>query len=62
VNPKGESNFCEIGAGMLDFKRIIAAAESGGCEWFIVEQDRCPGDPFVSIKQSFDYIQANLVS
>lgn len=62
VNPKGESTFCEIGAGTLDFKRIIAAAEAGGCEWFIVEQDRCPGDPFDSIKQSFDYIQANLVS
>lgn len=62
VDPKGESTFCEIGAGMLDFKRIIAAAEAGGCEWFIVEQDRCPGDPFVSIKQSFDYIRANLVS
>lgn len=62
VNPKGESTFCEIGAGTLDFERIIAAAEAGGCEWFIVEQDRCPGDPFESIKQSFDYIQANLVS
>lgn len=62
VNPKGESTFCEIGAGTLDFERIIAAAEAGGCEWFIVEQDRCPGDPFDSIKQSFDYIQANLVS
>ena len=62
VNPKGESTFCEIGAGTLDFVRIIAAAEAGGCEWFIVEQARCPGDPFDSIKQSFDYIQANLVS
>jgi sugar phosphate isomerase/epimerase len=62
VNPKGESHFCEIGAGTLDFKRIIAAAEAGGCEWFIVEQDSCPGDPFVSIKQSFDYIKANLIA
>ncbi len=53
--------FCEIGAGNLPFKRIIAEAEKSGCEWFIVEQDSCPGDPFVSIKQSFDYIKANLV-
>ena len=60
VNPAGESHFCEIGAGTLDFKRIIAEAEAGGCEWFIVEQDSCPCDPFVSIKQSFDYIKANL--
>lgn len=61
VAPNGDISFCEIGAGTLDFKRIIAAAEAGGCEWFIVEQDSCPGDPFVSIKQSFDYIKANLV-
>jgi sugar phosphate isomerase/epimerase len=62
VNPAGEIAFCEIGAGTLPFKRIIAEADAGGCEWFIVEQDSCPGDPFVSIKQSFDYIKAHLVS
>ena len=62
VAPNGDASFCEIGAGTLDFKRIIAAAEEGGCEWFIVEQDSCPGDPFDSIKQSFDYIKTNLVA
>lgn len=62
VDPKGEISFCEIGAGTLPFDRIIAEAESGGCEWFIVEQDSCPGDPFVSIKQSFDYIKAKLAT
>ncbi len=61
VSAGGEPSFCEIGAGTLPFKRIIAEAEAGGCEWFIVEQDSCPGDPFVSIKQSLDYIKANLV-
>lgn len=61
VNPGGEPSFCEVGAGTLPFKRIIAEAEAGGCEWFIVEQDTCPGDPFVSIKQSLDYIKANLI-
>ncbi len=61
VNPAGEGTFCEIGAGTLPFDRIIAEAEAGGCEWFIVEQDSCPGDPFVSITQSFDYIKAHLV-
>jgi sugar phosphate isomerase/epimerase len=54
-------SYCEIGAGNLDFASIIAAAESSGCRWFIVEQDTCPGDPFDSIKQSFDYIRDNLV-
>jgi sugar phosphate isomerase/epimerase len=61
VSASGEPSFCEIGAGTLPFRRIIAEAEAGGCEWFIVEQDSCPGDPFVSIKQSLDYIKANLV-
>jgi sugar phosphate isomerase/epimerase len=61
VSPTGEPTFCEIGAGTLPFARIIAEAEAGGCEWFIVEQDTCPGDPFDSIKQSYDYIKAHLV-
>jgi hypothetical protein len=26
-----------------------------------VEQDKTPGDPFVSIKESIDYIKKNLV-
>jgi len=52
----------EIGRGNLDFKAIIAAAEESGCEWFIVEQDTCPGDPFESLKTSFDYISSELVS
>lgn len=42
-------------------KRIIAAAEKGGTKWFAVEQDACPGYPFESIRQSFDYIAEPLV-
>jgi len=54
--------FAEIGRGNLNWPEIIAAAEASGCQWFIVEQDTCPGDPFDSLKISFDYIAANLVS
>lgn len=54
--------YTEIGSGWLEFPEIIAAAEASGCQWFVVEQDTTPGDPFDSIKKSFDYIQANLVS
>jgi len=54
--------FAEIGAGNLDWPRIIAAAERAGCEWFIVEQDVCPGDPFDSLRRSFEHIKAHLVS
>jgi sugar phosphate isomerase/epimerase len=59
---ENKPTWCEIGAGTLPFARIIAEAEAGGCEWFIVEQDTCPGDPFSSLRQSFDYIKANLVA
>lgn len=58
--PENKPTWCEIGAGTLPFDRIIAEAEAGGCEWFIVEQDTCPGDPIDSLRQSFDYLKANI--
>ena len=61
VSPTGERYFAEIGYGNLDFRAIIAAAETSGCEWFIVEQDTCPGDPFESVKLSYEFIKHNLV-
>ncbi len=54
--------WCEIGSGTLPFAEIIAEAESGGCEWFIVEQDTCPGDPFESLKKSYDYLWTHLAT
>jgi len=51
----------EVGTGCLDWKRICAAAAASGCQWYIVEQDVCPGDPFDSLKISFEWIRANLV-
>lgn len=62
TNEENKQAFCEIGKGNLNFKKIIAAAEKSGCQWFIVEQDTCPGDPVDSLRQSFEYIQANLIS
>jgi sugar phosphate isomerase/epimerase len=58
--PDGKPYFAEIGRGNLDWPRIIAAAEASGCEWFIVEQDSCPGDPFESVAISFRYFQEKL--
>lgn len=45
--------FTEIGYGNLDFPAILAAAGASGCRWFVVEQDTCPGDPFVSLEKSY---------
>ncbi|MFP4357148.1 MAG: sugar phosphate isomerase/epimerase family protein [Puniceicoccaceae bacterium] len=58
INEEGKPAFAEIGRGNLDIPGIIRAAEESGCEWFIVEQDTCPGDPFESIAASFDYLKS----
>ncbi len=47
----------EIGNGNLDFDTIIAEAEKAGSQWFIVEQDETPGDPFTSLERSFRYLR-----
>jgi len=58
----GEPPFmAEVGQGNLDFRGLVAAAERVGCEWFIVEQDVTPGDPFDSLERSFRYVQSQLV-
>lgn len=55
-----QPTFAEVGYGNLNWKSIISAAENAGCEWFIVEQDTCAGDPFESLKMSFEYLKDNL--
>ena len=60
VNAKYQPTFAEIGNGNLPWREIIAAADAAGCQWYAVEQDTCPGDPFDSLQQSFNYVQENL--
>ncbi len=62
MTPERKPVFAEIGQGNLPFARIIAEAEASGCQWFIVEQDTCPRDPFASLQMSFDYLKDHLVS
>lgn len=62
IDAENKPCFAEIGQGNLEFPSIIAAAEAGGTQWFIVEQDTTPGDPFDSLQMSFDYIRNHLVS
>ena len=57
VSATGERQFAEVGYGNLNIPEIIAAAEAAGCQWFIVEQDTCSGDPFECIARSFDYLK-----
>lgn len=53
--------FAEIGQGNIDFPAVIKAAEKAGCQYYVVEQDVCPVDPFESLAISFKYIKENLV-
>lgn len=60
IGDDGKPIMCEIGNGLLDFPGICAAADAAGCEWFIVEQDQCPADPFDSLRQSFEYLKSTI--
>jgi sugar phosphate isomerase/epimerase len=60
ISRESKPFFAEVGHGNLDWKKILASAQRAGVEWLIVEQDDCPGDPFDSIRKSFDYLNALL--
>ena len=60
INAKNEAGFAEVGSGNLDWASLVPTAEASGCRWFVPEQDVCPGNPFESLKQSFQYIRMNL--
>jgi sugar phosphate isomerase/epimerase len=59
ITEENKPTYAEIGSGNLDWKALLPAAEESGCEWFIVEQDTCPGDPFESLQKSFEFLKAN---
>jgi sugar phosphate isomerase/epimerase len=56
-----DQTFTEVGNGVIDFKAIFRDKGLAGMKYFFVEQDKCPGSPFDSITQSFNYIKKNLV-
>jgi sugar phosphate isomerase/epimerase len=45
----------EVGAGILDWKRILARARQAGVQHYFVEQDDA-ADPFTSIRSSYRYL------
>jgi sugar phosphate isomerase/epimerase len=51
------ADFKEVGAGTLDFKKLLNEALKSGVDKFYVEQDQCPGDPVDSLAQSFGYLK-----
>jgi sugar phosphate isomerase/epimerase len=55
-----EQKFTEVGNGVIPFKEIFTHAKEAGMKYFFNEQDVTPGDPLVSMAQSYKYIKENL--
>ena len=55
----GQAVFAEIGEGNLDWPSIIAASQSGGCEYAFIEQDDCyDRTPLESLAISYRNLKA----
>ncbi len=50
------SDFKEVGHGAIDIPGVLAVASEVGVKHYFVEQDATPGDPVVSLKQSYEYL------
>jgi len=57
-----DTNYTEIGNGIIDVKAIAAAAIEAGSKWLIVEQDECSIPSLESVRISFENLKRmNLV-
>lgn len=50
-----ENAMTDVGSGVIDFPRIIAAADAAGVRHHFVEHDQ-PADPMSSIRSSYTYL------
>ena len=57
MTPGDDPTFAEVGAGIIDWQPIFDAGKTAGAEWYIVEQDVCPGDPLESIRISVEFMK-----
>lgn len=53
-----EQVMAEVGEGNMNWQAIAEACNAAGSEWYVVEQDTCAGDPFVSIEISLKNMRA----
>jgi sugar phosphate isomerase/epimerase len=50
--------FKEAGKGVLDWPKILKAAQASGVKHYFVEQDQTPGNPIDSLRTSYQYLHA----
>ena len=48
--------FAPVGQGTIDWKRIFAAAPTGGMQHYFIEQDWCEQKPLDAVKASYTYL------
>ena len=56
MTPGPNPTYAEVGEGVLDWPAIFAAAEAGGAEWYVVEQDTCARPPLESARLSLRHL------
>jgi sugar phosphate isomerase/epimerase len=49
--------FKEVGSGVIRMPAVLKAANSADVQHYFVEQDFTPGNPLVSLRQSYDYLK-----
>jgi len=49
--------FREVGKGAIDVAPVLRAATKNKVKHYFVEQDQTPGDPLVSLRESFDHLR-----
>jgi sugar phosphate isomerase/epimerase len=49
--------FLEVGAGVIDWGKVLAAGVKAGARHFYVEQDYTPGDPVESLRKSYQFLR-----
>ncbi len=49
--------FLEVGAGSIDWSKVLKSAEKAGVQHYYVEQDYTPGDPIESLRKSYGYLR-----
>jgi len=50
-----DGNIVSVGQGVIDFTKILAAAQTTGIKYFYVEHDNSP-TPFVSLTKSYEFL------
>ena len=48
--------FKEVGTGEIDMPAVLRAAKAARVKHYFVEQDRTPGNPVDSLRQSYEYL------